>query len=85
MQKTVYNSAKGRLETIDICFTNKNTTWFENLDDDTGVSLITDFEGGLLIASNNYDYPILIYDVARSDIKHDRQKAQELKRIHTDG
>jgi hypothetical protein len=83
MQKTVYNPQKTRLETIDITFTDKNTTWFDAPDNNTGVSLIADFEGGLLIAGSNYSYPVLIYDVSRSDINHDRQKAEELKRMHT--
>ena len=83
MQTTVYNPQKGRLETIDITFTDKNTTWFDDIENNTGVSLIADFEGCLVIADNDYSYPVLIYDVSRSDIKHDKQKAQELKRIHT--
>ena len=83
MQKTVYNPQKTRLETIDITFTDKNTTWFDAPDNNTGVSLIADFEGGLLIAGSKYSYPVLIYDVSRSDINHDRQKAEELKRMHT--
>ena len=28
MDQTVYNPHKGRLETIDLTFTDKNTTWF---------------------------------------------------------
>ena len=82
MQKTVYNPHKGRLETIDITFTDKNTTWLDSPDDKIGVSLIADFEGGLLIAGSNYSDPVLIYDISRSDINHDRQKAEELKRMH---
>ena len=79
MQQTVYNPQKGRLETIDITFTDNNTTWFDAADDRSGVSLIADFEGGLVIAGSNYSYPVLIYDVSRSDINHDRQQAKELK------
>jgi len=79
MEQTVYNSQKGRLETIDITFTDKNTTWFDEADDNTDVSLIADFENGLVIADNNYSYPVLIHDVSRSDINHDRKKATELK------
>ncbi len=84
MQQTVYNPQKGRLETIDITFTDNNTTWFDAADDNSSVSLITDFEGGLVIAGSNYSYPALIYDVSRSDINHDRQKAEKLKRKYTD-
>jgi len=83
MQKTVYNPQKGRLETIDITFEDQTTTWFDDIENNTGVALIADFEGGLLIAGNDYSYPVLIYDVSRSDINHDRLKAEELKRMHT--
>jgi hypothetical protein len=31
MEITIQNPQKGRLETIDIEFTDKNTTWFEKL------------------------------------------------------
>jgi len=83
MQKTVYNPQKGRLEAINITFTDKNTTWFDDVENNTGVSLIADVEGGLLIAECNYSYPVVIYDVLRSAINHDRQKAEELKQMHT--
>ena len=83
MRKTIYNPQKGRLETIEVTFTDKNTTWFDNPDEGNGVSMIVDFEGDLLIAENNYNYPVLIYDVSRSDIHHDKQKAEELKRMYT--
>jgi hypothetical protein len=84
MQQTVYNPQKGRLATIDITFTDTNTTWFDAADDNSGVSLIADFEGGLVIAGSNYSYPVLIYDVSRSDINHDRQQAKELQLRYTD-
>ena len=83
MKQTVYNPQKGRLEIIDIAFTDKNTTWFDEADDNTDVSLIADFEDGLVIADNSYSYPVLIYDVSRSDINHDIQKAKELKLRYT--
>jgi hypothetical protein len=83
MHKTIYNPQKGRLETIDITFTDNNTTWFDDADDDRSVSLIADFEGGLVIAQNNYSYPVLIYDVSRSDINHERQKAEKLQKMYT--
>ena len=83
MQKTVYNPQKGRLETIDIAFTNKNTTWFDAADNNTEVSMIADFEGGLVISDSGYSYPVLIYDVSRSDINHDRLKALKLLQTHT--
>jgi len=83
MEQTVYNPQKGRLETIDINFIDKNTTWFDDIENNTGVSLIADFKDGMVIAENNYSNPVLIYDVSRSDINHNRQKAEELKQIYT--
>jgi len=85
MEKTVYNPQKGRLETIDITFTDKNTNWFDFVEDDPGISFIADVQGGLVIADHDYSYPILIYGVSRSDIEYDRQKALILKQtyIHT--
>jgi hypothetical protein len=83
MRKTIYNPQKGRLETIEVTFTDKNTTWFDDPDGNTDVAMIADVEGGLLIAENNYNYPVLIYDVARSDISHDRQKAAALNRMYS--
>lgn len=79
MAQTIYNPQKGRLETIDLTFTDNNTTWFEETDDAADISLIADVEDGLVIADNSYSYPVLIYDVSRSDINYDRQKAKELR------
>ena len=78
MQITIYNTSKHRLETIDVEFTDENTTWF---DDRTGTDIIykmTDFKGGLLIEKNNYSYPMWIDAVTRLDIDHNYQKAEEL-------
>ncbi|EFK05397.1 conserved domain protein [delta proteobacterium NaphS2] len=30
---TIYNTLKGRLETVSFEFTDENTTWFDNLED----------------------------------------------------
>ena len=79
MQQTIYNPQKGRLETIDITFTDENTTWFDEADCSSDITLMADFEGGLVIADNSFSYPVLIYDVSRLAIQYDRQKAQELK------
>ena len=83
MEQIVYNPQKGRLETINITFTDKNTTWFEEAYDATDIALIADFEDCLVIADNSYSSPVLIYDVSRSDINHDSQKAKRLKLRHT--
>jgi hypothetical protein len=79
MEMTVYNPQKGRLETIDALMTDKNTTWFDNCEDDQDVSMITDLEGGILISEFGYAYPVWIYDVTRAEIGYDQQKAKALK------
>ncbi len=78
MDQTVYNPQKGRLETIDLTFTDKNTTWFGNAEKHHGVGLIADYEGCLVIAEDTHSYPVLIYDQSRSAIKHDSKKAHTL-------
>ena len=60
MEQTVYNPQKGRLETINIECTDENTTWFDDHEKIEEVYTVTDFEGGLVIAGCNYDYPILV-------------------------
>jgi hypothetical protein len=78
MQMTIYNTAKQRLETINIELTGGNSTWFDNSIDMDSVSIITDFEDGLLIKQCNYNYPMWFNDVSRVDIGHSRQEAQNL-------
>jgi len=69
METTIYNSAKSRIETINI--TKKNSTWFDDVTQADAVYGITDFNGGLLIAKNTYEYPVWIHDVSRADVDHD--------------
>ena len=83
MEKTVYNPQKGRLETINIEFTDENTTWFDDHEKIEEIYMVTDFEGGLIIGGCNYDYPILVYDVSRSDINGSIKKALDLKKRYT--
>ena len=82
MQITIVNPQKGRLETIDIKFTDENTTWFDDAENTDGIYRMTDFEGGLLLSELSYSYPILIYDTSRKDIDYDKHKAYELKRSY---
>ena len=79
MEQTVYNPQKGRLETIDIDFTDENTTWFDDHENIEEIYMVTDFEGGLIIGGCNHDYPIFVYDISRSDINDDLKKALDLK------
>ena len=79
MEVTVYNPQKGRLETIDLVFTDQNTTWFDNSEEGHKIHMITDFEGDLLIREFGYAYPVRIYGICRADIEFDPRKAEELK------
>jgi len=71
---TIYNTLKGRHETVHFEFTPENTTWF----DGGKVYRMADVCDGLLIQESGYSYPILIGDVSRSDISDNEQKALEL-------
>jgi hypothetical protein len=80
MEKTVYNPQKGRLETINIDFTDENTTWFNECEDSHGILSITDLQGGILIKEADYTYPLYVYDISRADIGHDHGRARALHR-----
>ena len=83
MEQTVYNPQKGRLETINIDFTDENTTWFDDHEKIEEIYMVIDFEGGLIISDYNYDYPIFVYDISRSDINNDIKKVLDLKKTYT--
>jgi hypothetical protein len=76
---TIYNTLKARLETIDFELTDKNTTWFDNAEDDSAIYAITDYQGCLLIRESGYGYPIMVDGVTRADIEYDRHKAYGMK------
>jgi hypothetical protein len=82
MKISVYNPQKGRLETVDVEFTNDNTTWFDNCEKATDIYMITDFDGGLLIKECDYTYTLWIYDISRVDIGYDQIKARQLMHRH---
>lgn len=73
----IYNTLKGRLETVRFEFTSENTTWFDDVED-CDIYRIADAFGGLLIQETGYTYPVLIGDLSRSDIGNNPQKALEL-------
>lgn len=79
---TIWNSAKSRLETMDIELTDKNTTWFEDEDKNPVVRMITDVDGGLLISEHSYDYSVFIIDKTRQDINYSAQKALVLRELY---
>lgn len=79
MEISIYNSLKSRLETIDIEFTKKNTTWFDDCEHDNDIYKITDFNDGILIKEFGYSYPIWVGGETRTSIEYDQRKAKKLK------
>ncbi len=78
MEQTVYNPQKVSLETINIDFTDENTTWFDECEDSHGIFSITDLQGGILIKEADYTYPLYVYDISRADIGYDHSRARAL-------
>jgi len=60
MEITIFNSMKGRHETIDIEFSDRNTKWFDDCENDDGIYMVTEINGCLLIREFGYVYPVLI-------------------------
>lgn len=77
---TIFNTLKGRYETVSFEFAPENTTWFDG-NETYDVYRIADGFGGLLIQQTAYTYPVLIGDVSRSDIGNNEQKALDLLRL----
>ncbi len=80
MEKTIYNPQKGRLEMIQIEFTDANTTWFDQTQNEHPIYSITDFGGGLVISEYGYDYPVWIYDATRASIGYSSNRALRLRK-----
>jgi hypothetical protein len=81
MEETVYNPHKGRLETIEVEYTEENTTWLENWETSEDIYMITDYKKGIIIKKCNYTYPVWIYDYSRADIGTDQNKAKNIKAL----
>jgi hypothetical protein len=79
MEYTVENPQKGRLETINVDFTDENTTWFENCRKSGDIEKITDYGNGeLLIKEYGWNYPIRIYDASRAALGYKQKQAKKL-------
>ena len=85
MEETVYNPHKGRLEIIEVEYTEENTTWLENWETSEDIYMITDYKGGILLKECDYTYPVWIYDYTRSDIGTDQEKAKSIKALWMEG
>ena len=79
MEMIIYHPQKGRLETIKVTINEANTTWLDDCLKPDDVYMIIDTDNGLLIRENNYNYPVLVYNVRRSDIDNNPQKTKVLR------
>ena len=79
MEETVYNPQNDRLETIQIEYTEENTTWFDNYESGDDIYTITDYNGGIVIKECNYTYPVWVYDCKRADIGKYQQKVKNIR------
>jgi hypothetical protein len=84
MEQTVYNLQKGRPETINIEFTDENTTWFDDCEDSHDIFSITDLQAGIPGKEADYTYPLYVYDIFRADIGRDHRRARALHRQYID-
>jgi len=84
MKITITNPQKGRYETIDVAFTDENTTWFDECEDSHGIFSITDLQGGILIKEADYTYPLYVYDICRADIGYNHIRARALHSQYID-
>jgi len=79
MEHTVLNPQKGRLETINVDFTDENTTWFKNCRESGDIKMITDYNNGeLLIKEYGWNYPVRIYDTSRANIGYKQKQAKKV-------
>jgi len=82
MEELICNPHKGRLETINVEYNDENTTWFDDCSKSEDIYRLTDIQAGILIKENNYNCPVLIYDVTRVSINFDGNKARRLRDMH---
>lgn len=78
MEITAYNPQKGRLETIEVVFTEDTTTWFASTRNPHSIKMITDVNDDLLITNDSGDYPVIVYDITRESIDYSRKEAGKL-------
>ena len=82
MEELICNPHKGRLETINVNYNDENTTWFDDCSKSEDIYKLTDIKAGLLIKENNYNHPVLIYDVTRASINYDGNEARRLRDMY---
>ena len=82
MEILAWNSDKQRMTTLDVEFTEENTTWFDRCTKGSDIHKITDLDGGILISKAGYEYPVWIGGKSRADIQYSRKIARELVRLY---
>jgi len=83
MEYQAYSPQEGRLQTLTAELTAENTTWFKDNGETGDIASISDVDGGLLIRTLDYNYPLWMDGLSRKDISHSRRKARELHRQET--
>ena len=79
MKHIVLNLQKGRLETINVDFTDENTTWFKRCRSSADIEMITDYNNeDLLIKEYGSSYPVRIYDTSRAAIGNKQKNALKM-------
>lgn len=79
METTAWNPLKQRLETItSVELTVKNTTWFDETSAEENIRFIADINGGLLIATWSYEYPVWIAGTSRIEINYNQNTAKKI-------
>ena len=79
MEETVYNPQKNRLETIQIEYTDENTTWLDDYESSDDIYMITDYNEGIVIKECNYTYPVWVYNRTRAEIGNDLEKVKNIR------
>jgi prophage tail gpP-like protein len=82
MEILAWNTDKQRMTSMDVEFTEENTTWFNRCTKESDIHKITDVDGGLLISKAGYEYPVWIGGKSRADIEYNRKIAREMVKIY---
>ena len=81
MEILAWNTDKQRMTTMDVEFTEENTTWFDRCTRQSDIQKITDVDGGLLISKAGYYYPVRIGGKSRADVEYSTKIARELEKL----
>ena len=80
MTITAYSPDEGRLVTLNVIRNADTTTWFPLTGGSGQIVALTDCDGGLLIQTADYRYPVWVAGLSRKQIGFSRATAQDLLR-----